>query len=61
MDVQGIDENTFRGLLDHVSCRSAAYMITSEGRSSDEKITQICKGVVDLSGDRVEIKYWKQD
>ena len=61
MDVQGIDENTFKGLLDDVSCRSAAYMITSEGRSADEKIIQVCKGVVDLSGDKVEIKYWKQD
>lgn len=61
MDVQGIDENTFRGLIDHLSCRSAVYMIKSEGKSSDGKITQLCTGVVDLSGDRVEIKYWKQD
>jgi len=61
LDVQGIDENTFRSLIDHVSCRSAAYMIKSEGKSSDGKITQLCTGVVDLSGDKVEIKYWKQD
>ena len=61
MDVQGIDENTFRGLIDHISCRSSAYMIRSEGRSADEKIIQVCTGVVDLSGDRVAIKYWKQD
>jgi len=61
LDVQGIDENTFKSLIDHVSCRSATYMIKSEGKSSDGKITQLCTGVVDLSGDRVEIKYWKQD
>ena len=61
LDVQGIDENTFRSLIDHVSCRSVVYMIKSEGKSLDGKITQLCTGVVDLSGDRVEIKYWKQN
>lgn len=61
MDVDGIDENTFRGLIDILSYRSSAYMIKSEGRSSDEKIIQTCTAVVDRSGNRVDIKYWKQE
>ena len=61
MNVQGIDEETFRNLIDHVSYRSHAYMIKSEGRSSDGKIIQTCTAVVDRSGDRVKTKYWKQE
>jgi DNA uptake protein ComE-like DNA-binding protein len=60
LDVEGIDEATFRNLVDHVTYRSHAYRIESEGRSSDGKIVQNCVAVVDRSGDRVEIKYWKQ-
>jgi competence ComEA-like helix-hairpin-helix protein len=60
LDVEGIDEETFRNLVDHVSYRSHAYRIESEGRSSDGKIVQNCIAVVDRSGNRVEIKYWKQ-
>ncbi|MFC1712087.1 helix-hairpin-helix domain-containing protein [Candidatus Poribacteria bacterium] len=61
MDVQGMDENTFRGLIDHISCRSAVFMIESEGRSLDEKIVQTCTIVIDRSGDRIKTKYWKQE
>lgn len=61
MDVEGIDENTFRSLIDIVTYRSSTYMIESEGRSSDKKIIQSCTAVVDRSGNRVETKYWKQE
>jgi DNA uptake protein ComE-like DNA-binding protein len=60
LDVEGIDEDTFKSLVDHVTYRSHAYRIESEGRSSDGKIVQNCIAVVDRSGNRVEIKYWKQ-
>ncbi len=60
LDVEGIDEATFRNLINHVTYRSHAYRIESEGRSSDGKIVQNCIAVVDRSGNRVEIKYWKQ-
>jgi len=60
LDVEGIDEETFKNLVDHVTYRSHAYRIESEGRSSDGKIVQNCIAVVDRSGNRVEIKYWKQ-
>ncbi len=61
MDVQGIDENTFRGLIDYASCRSAVFMIKSESRSLDGKIVQTCTIVIDRSGDRIKTKYWKQE
>ncbi len=61
MDIEGIDENIFRGLIDHVSCRSAVFQIESEGRSLDRKIIQTCTAVIDRSGDRIKTKYWKQE
>lgn len=61
MDIEGIDQNTFRGLIDHVSCRSAVFSINSEGQSLDGKIIQSCLAIVDRSGDRIKIKYWKQE
>ena len=61
LDVEGIDENTFKSLVDHVSCRSAVFKITSEGRSLDGKIIQSCIAVVDRGGNRVKTIYWKQE
>jgi len=61
LDVEGLDENTFRSIVDHVTYRSHAYRIESEGRSSDRKIVQNLITVVDRSGNRVNTKYWKQE
>lgn len=61
MDIEGIDENTFKSLIDHVSCRSAVFMIESEGRSLDGKVIQSCTAIIDRSGDRIETRYWKQE
>ena len=61
LDVQGIDENTFKGLVDHVSCRSAVFEIRSEGRSLDGKIVQNCIAIVDRSGNRIKTMYWKHE
>ncbi len=61
LDVEGIDEDTFKSLVDHVTYRSYAYRIESEGRSPDGKIVQSCTAVVDRSGKRVSVKYWKQE
>ena len=61
LDVEGINEDTFKSLVDRVTYRSSAFRIESEGKSSDGKIVQNCVAVVDRSGDRIEIKYWKQE
>ena len=60
LDVEGIDEDTFKNLVDHVTYRSHAYRIESEGRSADGKIAYNCIAVVDRSENRVKIRYWKQ-
>ena len=60
LDIDGIDENIFKNLVGHVTYRSSAFMIRSEGRSLDGKIVQTCTAVVDRSGNRISTKYWKQ-
>jgi len=60
LDISGIDEDTFKNLVDHVTYRSHAFRIESEGRSSDRKIVSSCTAVVDRTGNRINIKYWRQ-
>ena len=61
LDVEGIDENTFKSLVDSVAYRSSAFRIQSEGRSADGRIVQNCTAVVDRSGNSVKMTYWKQE
>jgi DNA uptake protein ComE-like DNA-binding protein len=60
LDIDGINEDTFKSLVDHVTYRSHAFRIESEGRSSDGKIVQSCVAVVDRSGRSIQTKYWRQ-
>ncbi len=60
LDVEGIDENTFRQLVDLVSYRSSVFRIEATGTSLDNKIKNGFTAIVDRSGDRIQIKYWKQ-
>lgn len=60
LDVEGIDENTFRQLVDIVSYRSSVFRIEAIGTSKDNKIKNGFTAIVDRSGNRIQIKYWKQ-
>ena|GEM_PF-416148 len=60
LDVEGIDENTFRQLVDIVSYRSSVFRIEATGTSKDNKIKNGFTAIVDRSGNRIQIKYWKQ-
>lgn len=60
MDIQGIDENTFRQLVDMITYRTYTFRIESTGKSQDEKIVSGFTAIIDRSGDSVKIKYWKQ-
>jgi DNA uptake protein ComE-like DNA-binding protein/Tfp pilus assembly protein PilX len=60
LDVQGIDENTFRQLVDLLTYRTSAFRIESTGKSRDEKIVSSFIAIVDRSGNSVKIKFWKQ-
>jgi len=60
LDIQGIDENTFRQLVDLITYRTHAFRIESTGKSQDEKIVSSFIAIVDRSGNSVKIKFWKQ-
>ena len=60
LDVEGIDENTFRQIVDLVTYRSSTFRIVSTGKSRDEKVTYICQSIIDRSGNNIEIRYWRQ-
>lgn len=60
LDVEGIDENTFRQIVDHVTYRTSTFRIESKGKTSDEKVTYICRAIIDRSGNSIEIRYWRQ-
>ncbi len=60
LDIEGIDENTFRQIVDHITYRTSTFRIESKGKSTDEKVTYICRAVIDRSGNNIEIRYWRQ-
>jgi len=60
LDIQGIDDNTFRQLVDIITYRSYTFRIESTGKSQDEKIVNGFSAIIDRSGNSVKIKYWKQ-
>jgi DNA uptake protein ComE-like DNA-binding protein len=60
LDVQGIDQNTFRQLVDIAAYRSSVFRIESTGTSQDNKIKNGFTAIIDRSGDRITIKYWKE-
>lgn len=60
LDVEGIDEDTFKELTGHVTYRSYAFTVDASGIDPNEKTIAPCKAVIDRSGEQIEIKYWKQ-
>jgi DNA uptake protein ComE-like DNA-binding protein len=60
LDVQGIDENTFRQLIDQITYRTATFRIKSTGKSMDGKIVSDFTAIIDRSGDTIKTRYWKQ-
>ena len=60
MDVQGIDEETFRQLIDLITYRSYTFRIESIGKSADEKIISDFVAIIDRSGSNIKTRYWKQ-
>ncbi|MEK7395613.1 MAG: hypothetical protein AAB116_01635 [Candidatus Poribacteria bacterium] len=58
--MQGIDQNTFRQLVDIAAYRSSVFRIESTGTSQDNKIKNGFTAIIDRSGDRVTVKYWKE-
>ncbi len=61
LDVEGIDLNTFRQIVDLITYRSHGFLIESSGVDSRGKSLASCVGAIDRTGPQVVVKYWKQD
>lgn len=60
MDVQGLDVDTLKQIGPMIAVRSDVFRVESYGISDDGKEMGYCMGVVDRTGDRIEIKLWRQ-
>ncbi|MGQ9608380.1 MAG: helix-hairpin-helix domain-containing protein [bacterium] len=60
LNIEGIDENTFRQIVDHITYRTSTFRIESIGKSSDQKVIYTCRAIIDRSGNGIEIRYWRQ-
>ncbi|SVE10970.1 uncharacterized protein METZ01_LOCUS463824, partial [marine metagenome] len=61
LDVEGIDTNSFKEIAGRITYRSYGSMIKSSGMDLRGKTIALCVGVIDRTGDQVQIKYWKQE
>ena len=61
LDVEGIDTNSFKEIAGRITYRSYGSMIKSSGMDLRGRTIALCVGVIDRTGDQVQIKYWKQD
>lgn len=60
LNVEGIDENTFRQIVGLVTYRAHAFTVKSEGVAKDNKTIASCTAIIDRTGDAIQIKLWKQ-
>ena len=61
LQVEGIDEDTFRELVGRVTYRSQVFKVKSSGIASDDKAIATCVTVLDRSEQTVQFRYWRQD
>jgi len=61
LDIEEIDDQTFRQVVDWVTYRSRGYRIESIGVAADGKTIAKCIGIVVRNGDQFSIPYWRQD
>ena len=61
LDVEGIDTNSFKEIAGRITYRSYGSMIKSSGMDLRGRTIALCVGVIDRTGDQVQIKYWKQE
>ncbi len=60
-ELEEIDFNTFREVVDWVTYRSHGYRIEATGVDATGKVVSTCIGVIDRTGDQVIVQYWRQD
>lgn len=60
-EMEEIDFNTFREVVDWVTYRSHGYRIEATGVDATGKVVSTCIGVINRTGDQVSVQYWRQD
>ena len=60
-ELDEINFETFREIVDWVTYRSHGYRIEATGVDATGKVVSSCLGVIDRTGDQVSIQYWRQD
>ena len=60
-DLEEIDFETFREVVDWVTYRSHRYRIEANGIDAAGKVISTCIGIINRAGDQVVVQYWRQD
>ena len=60
-ELEEIDFETFREVVDWVTYRSHGYRIEANGVDAAGKVISTCIGIIDRSGDQVVVQHWRQD
>ena len=61
LDIDEIDDATFREVVNWVTYRSHGYSIVSSGMDLSGKVLATCVGIVVRDGNQITIPYWRQD
>lgn len=61
LDIDEIDDNSFREVVDWVTYRSHGYRIVSSGVDVSGKVIARCIGIVVRNDNQLTIPYWRQD
>ena len=60
-ELDEINFETFREIVDWVTYRSHGYRIEATGVDATGRVVSTCIGVINRTGDQVSIQYWRQD
>ena len=61
LEIEEIDNNTFREIVDWVTYRSHGYRIVSSGIDHNGRTIATCLGILVRNGNSLTIPYWRQD
>ena len=59
--LEEIDFGTFREVVEWVTYRSHGYRIEANGVDRADKIISTCIGIIDRTGNEIQIQHWRQD
>ena len=61
LEVEGINMDTFRQIVELVTYRSHGFLIETEGVDNLGKTIASCIGALDRTGEQIVTKYWRQN